>query len=98
VIKILALNSKVGKQLQKYRLESKFNKQLKLLSENPKHPSLHLELLEPKKHGIYRNSYNYSSLPLNVLTGLKGTQPSYSKHINFLKCDVHTHKKFAFRT
>jgi len=53
VIKVLPLNPKVSKLLQKYRLESKFKKQIKLLSGNPKHPSLHLELLEPKQHGIY---------------------------------------------
>lgn len=51
--KILPLNPKVLKSLQKYRLEGKFEKQIKLLSENPKHPSLRLELLEPKQHGIY---------------------------------------------
>lgn len=51
--KTLPPNPKVLKQLQKYRLESKFEKQLKLLSDNPKHPSLHLELLEPRQHGIY---------------------------------------------
>jgi len=41
------------KILRKYRLQSKFEKQIKLLTENPKHPSLNLELLEPKKYGIY---------------------------------------------
>lgn len=53
MIKILPLNPKALKQLQRYHLKSKFEKQIKLLLDNPKHPSLHLELLEPKQHGIY---------------------------------------------
>jgi len=53
VPKILPLNSKVNKLLQKHSLENKFNKQIKLLAENPNHPSLRLELLEPKKYGVY---------------------------------------------
>lgn len=51
--KILPINSKVLKLLQKHSLKSKFEKQIKLLSDNPKHPSLNLELLEPKNFGIY---------------------------------------------
>lgn len=53
MFKILPLNQKAQKLLKKHLLETKFNKQLKLLSENPSHPSLHLELLEPKQQGIY---------------------------------------------
>ena len=53
MLKILPLNPKVQKLLQKHHLTIKFQKQLRLLSENPKHPSLHLELLEPRQHGIY---------------------------------------------
>ena len=53
MIKILPLNSKITAQIQKYSLTTKFSKQLQLLSQNPQHPSLRLELLEPKQQGIY---------------------------------------------
>jgi len=51
--KVLPINSRLQKLLQKYSLQTKFEKQIKLLSENPGHPSLNLELLEPKIYGIY---------------------------------------------
>lgn len=50
---VLSLNPRIIKLIKKHNLEKKFNKQIKLLSENPKHPSLNLELLEPRQHGIY---------------------------------------------
>lgn len=53
MITILPVNKKVDNQLNKYSIHKKFKKQLKLLSENPKHPSLHTELLEPKRYGVH---------------------------------------------
>ena len=53
MFKILPLSKKIQKLLQKHSLKKKFEKQIKLLAQNPKHPSLHLELLEPKEYGIY---------------------------------------------
>lgn len=50
---ILPLDPKITKLVKKHCLEKKFYKQLDNLSENPKHPSLKLELLEPRRHGIY---------------------------------------------
>lgn len=50
---ILPLNEKAIKKLRKHTLEEKFNKQVKLLSENPRHPSLNTELMEPKQYGVY---------------------------------------------
>lgn len=50
---ILPLKPKVLKLITKYSLKKKIKKQLKLLVSNPKHPSLHFELLEPKQYGIY---------------------------------------------
>ena len=52
-MKILPLSKLIGKKIKKYNLQVKFSKQLKLLSLNPKHPSLNVELLEPKEFGIY---------------------------------------------
>lgn len=34
-------------------LHKKYTKQISLLSENPRHPGLQVELLEPKERGIY---------------------------------------------
>ncbi len=52
-ISFLPLSQKLKRKIDKYSLEKQFKKQVTLLSENPKHPSLNLELLEPKTHGIY---------------------------------------------
>ncbi|MBI2589840.1 hypothetical protein HYW32_02360 [Candidatus Berkelbacteria bacterium] len=41
------------KTLRRYQLEKKFAKQLALFINNPRHPSLNTELLEPKKRGLY---------------------------------------------
>ena len=53
MVNILPLSSLVRKILEKHSLQKKFKKQIELFSQNPKHPSLHVELLEPKQHGIY---------------------------------------------
>lgn len=53
MIKILPLNNKVKKKIKHFSLQKKFEKQIILLLKNPKHPSLNLELLEPKEYGIY---------------------------------------------
>jgi len=53
VFKILPVHPKVLKLIQKYNLRTKFEKQINLLAKDPRHPSLNLELLEPKKMGIY---------------------------------------------
>jgi len=50
---ILPLKPKLKAKVKKYCLERKFQKKLKLLAENPRHPALHLELLEPRQYGIY---------------------------------------------
>ena len=50
---LLPLNKKIQDKVNKYRLGNKFQKQIKLLLENPSHPSLNTELLEPKEQGIY---------------------------------------------
>jgi Txe/YoeB family toxin of Txe-Axe toxin-antitoxin module len=52
-MKILPLSKLIEKKIKKYNLQVKFSKQLKLLSLNPKHPSLNVELLEPKEFGVY---------------------------------------------
>ncbi|MBU1326813.1 type II toxin-antitoxin system mRNA interferase toxin, RelE/StbE family [Patescibacteria group bacterium] len=39
--------------LSKRRLSSRFQKQLAFFVNNPRHPSLHMELLEPKNLRLY---------------------------------------------
>jgi plasmid maintenance system killer protein len=39
--------------LQRHQLERKFAKQLALFIAEPRHPSLHTEILEPKHRDIY---------------------------------------------
>jgi len=84
VIKILPLDSKVSKLLQKYQLEAKFEKQIKLLTENPRHPSLHLELLEPKQHGVYSFRIDRKFRALFIF------RPDF-KAIEILNITVHYH-------
>lgn len=52
-MQIKPLKSKYKKYLIKHQLENKFTKQAKTFENNPKHPSLHTELLEPKSEGVY---------------------------------------------
>lgn len=39
--------------LKKHRLEKKWEKVKTLFEENPRHPSLHTEILEPKENLVY---------------------------------------------
>jgi Txe/YoeB family toxin of Txe-Axe toxin-antitoxin module len=50
---IFPLHPDIHKYLARHRLQNKFAKQVKFLQTNPRHPGLHLELLEPKDKGIY---------------------------------------------
>jgi|GEM_PF-1876327 Txe/YoeB family toxin of Txe-Axe toxin-antitoxin module len=50
---ILPPNVKILKKAKKLNVLNKLNKSIKLFSNNPNHPSLNVELLHPKKMGIY---------------------------------------------
>ena len=52
-MEILPLHREVVAYLKRYRLEKKFIKQAKLLEENIFHPSLNVELLEPRHLRLY---------------------------------------------
>ena len=52
-MEILPLHHKILKYLKKRNIEKKFLKQIVLLKTNLRHPSLNIELLEPKNHGVY---------------------------------------------
>jgi len=47
------LSTRLQKYLKDHQIEDKYQKQILILAENPKHPSLNIELLEPKNHCIY---------------------------------------------
>lgn len=47
------LREDLNTYLHKHRLEKKFSKQINIFLLNPRHPSLHTELLEPKSLRIY---------------------------------------------
>jgi len=50
---IIELRADIGKYLQKHGLSKKWEKAKKLFENNPSHPSLGTELLEPKHRLIY---------------------------------------------
>ena len=52
-MKILPVHPKITEYLKKRNLEKKFAKQKKLFEQNPFHPSLKTELLEPRKMKIW---------------------------------------------
>lgn len=52
-MKVLPFDKDISKYLSSRGLEKKFEKQISFLINNPRHPSLNLELLEPKDKGIY---------------------------------------------
>ena len=53
MVEIVPISQKIIKKISILNLQKKFDKQYRLLSENPAYPSLNVELLEPRKHGIY---------------------------------------------
>lgn len=52
-MRIRPLKARLGKYLIRHNLTTKFEKQCKLLLQNYSHPSLNIELMEPKKLGNY---------------------------------------------
>lgn len=51
--KIKPISPKLERKIVKFGLVKRFEKQINFLKNNPDHPSLNLELLEPKQYGIY---------------------------------------------
>lgn len=50
---IKPLRSGLTTYLKKHTIKKKFDKQIKLFEQNPRHPSLNTEILEPKQLKIY---------------------------------------------
>ena len=53
MFEVLPLRKDLETKLKRYGLKRKFEKQITYLRLNPKHPSLNLELLEPKNRKLY---------------------------------------------
>lgn len=66
MVNILPIDADVRKDVDRHNLRKKFEKQIGILGQNPKHPSLHVELLEPKTKGIwsFRLDRKYRALVL----------------------------------
>jgi len=47
------LRSDLKKFLEKHNLTKKFDKQIKIFASNPRRPSLHTEILEPRELRLY---------------------------------------------
>ena len=52
-MKILPLHPEINDYLKRRNLEKKFEKQIRLFENNPFHPSLRTELLEPRNMRIW---------------------------------------------
>lgn len=52
-MKIKPLRRDLARYIIRHKLEKKFAKQLSIFFQNPRYPSLHTELLEPKDKNIY---------------------------------------------
>ncbi|MBS4027076.1 MAG: hypothetical protein KGZ58_00445 [Ignavibacteriales bacterium] len=52
-MKILPLHPEIQRYITLHNLKEKFEKQSSLFEQNPFHPSLHTELLEPKEMRIW---------------------------------------------
>ena len=52
-MQINPLNERITLYLAKHQLNKKFDKQFKVFQQNPRYPSLHTELLEPRSEGVY---------------------------------------------
>lgn len=52
-MQIKSLSDKFKLYLVKHQLQKKFLKQITIFQEDPRHPSLHTELLEPRSEGVY---------------------------------------------
>ena len=52
-MKIKPLSDRLTRYILRHRLEKKLIKQIEIFQQNPKHPSLHTELLEPRSEKVY---------------------------------------------
>lgn len=73
VIVILPISKKLEDKIKRHNLTKIFQKQLFLLSRDPKYPSLNVELLEPQSYGIYSFRINLKFRALFIFRDDKKT-------------------------
>jgi len=66
---IRPLRPDLQKYLSKHNLEKKFSKQKRLFENNPAHPGLNTELLEPKRLKIYSFRLDRKYRAIFIYTG-----------------------------
>ena len=80
-----SLNKKLKKYLVEHQIEKKFDKQLKLLLTNFRHPSLNTERLEPKHFNLYSfridRKYRATFLLYEDMIVIVGITDHYHKQI-----------------
>ena len=59
MVDVLPLNPKIIKKAKKLGVKRKLDKAIKLLNKNYRYPGLSVELLEPKKMGIWSFRIDY---------------------------------------
>lgn len=83
-IVILPPSKKLKDKIKHNNLEKVFNKQVDFLSQNSKHPSLQVKLLEPRSYGIYSFRINIKFRGLFIFRNEK-------KAIEIINITVHYH-------
>lgn len=73
MITILPIRPRVQREVDRHNLAKKFEKQIRLFSQNPAHPSLNVELLEPKDAAVYSFRIDRKYRALFVYDTLKRT-------------------------
>jgi plasmid maintenance system killer protein len=68
-MQILPLSKRLEKYLTAHQLKHQFDKQAKLFRQNPFHPSLNTEILEPRHLKIYSFRINQKYRAIFVYTG-----------------------------
>lgn len=68
-MQVREVRSDLKRYLGRHNLEKKFAKQLKLFEQNPRHPSLHTERLEPRHLQIYSFRIDKKYRAIFILVG-----------------------------
>ncbi len=80
IMKIKPLKNSVVKYLKKYQLEKKFQKAKELFEQDINHPSLNVEILEPKHLKIYSFRLDKKYRIIFVVTGSKAEVITVTNH------------------
>ncbi len=79
-VQVLPLRNDLKQFIEKHQLAKKWTKTQRLLEQNIRHPSLNVELLEPRWHGIYSFRVDRKYRALFFFVGGKIEVISITKH------------------